>query len=247
MRWPGGKTRHLKNILPLIPPHHCYCEPFAGGLAVFLAKERSKLEVINDQNGMLVALYRNAQYHVEELICEIQWILNARRNFIDLGEQKGLTEIQRVARWLVRNHLSYGGMNRNFGYEGARSSREGALQKLRDLSKRIDRTIIEQLPYQDCIAHYDKKDTFFFLDPPYLGADPGAYEGWNEEQMREFAGVLAKIKGPWVVTVNAGRTTRAIFAGYRIRQTAVVNKLAQIGKKQSIMTELIITPARSRI
>lgn len=93
LRWPGGKSRHLKYILPLIPSHHCYCEPFAGGLAVFLAKEPSRLEVINDQNGVLVALYRNAQYHVEEL-------------------QEGLTEIQRVARWLIRNKLSYGGMNR---------------------------------------------------------------------------------------------------------------------------------------
>jgi site-specific DNA-adenine methylase len=41
----------LKKILPLITPHVCYCEPFAGGLAVLMAKERSQVEVVNDING----------------------------------------------------------------------------------------------------------------------------------------------------------------------------------------------------
>jgi DNA adenine methylase len=59
--WPGGKSRHLKHILPLIPPHECYCEPFAGGVAVFLAKPRSRLEVINDLNGDLISFYLCAQ------------------------------------------------------------------------------------------------------------------------------------------------------------------------------------------
>lgn len=42
--WPGGKTRLLKYILPAIVEHTCYCEPFAGGAAVFFAKGASKVE-----------------------------------------------------------------------------------------------------------------------------------------------------------------------------------------------------------
>ncbi len=48
--YPGGKRKMLKYILPLIPLHKTYLEPFAGGLAVFLAKERARVEVINDLN-----------------------------------------------------------------------------------------------------------------------------------------------------------------------------------------------------
>lgn len=225
MRWPGGKSRHLKYILPLIPPHLCYCEPFAGGLAVFLAKEPSKLEVINDQNGILVALYRNAQYHVEELICEIQWTLNARKNLEDFKADKGLTEIQRVARWFVRNRISYGAKGECFGFEGARSSREYTMEALRALSRRLDRTIIEQLPYDKCVLHYDKPDTFFFLDPPYLDANPGAYAGWTAEQMEGLRELLSRLKGKWVVTVDDSPGTRSIFKGLKMKAISFDNKL----------------------
>ena len=68
LRWPGRKTRMLKHRLPLIPEHVCYCEPFAGSLALLLAKPRSQVEIVNDMNGDLVALYRNLQYHLPELL-----------------------------------------------------------------------------------------------------------------------------------------------------------------------------------
>jgi DNA adenine methylase len=246
VRWPGGKSRHLKYILPLIPEHHCYCEPFAGGLAVFLARGPSKLEVINDQNGTLVALYRNAQYHVEELVAEIQWTLNARKNLEDFKEEKGLTEIQRVARWFVRNRISYGAKGLCFGYEGARASRQYAIDSLRELSQRLDRTIIEQLPYEDCVRHYDKRDTFFFLDPPYLNANPGAYAGWTADQMQGLRDLLSEIKGKWILTVDDSPGTRSIFADFKLKGISFDNKLVPSHLGRHTMRELIITPAESR-
>mgnify|MGYP000216877373 CR=1 FL=1 len=43
----GGKQTLLKYLLPLIPQHKLYCEPFFGGGAVFFAKPKSDVEVIN--------------------------------------------------------------------------------------------------------------------------------------------------------------------------------------------------------
>ena len=48
----------LKYILPLIPPHECYIEPFCGGAAVFFAKEPAKINIINDKNKEVVNFYR---------------------------------------------------------------------------------------------------------------------------------------------------------------------------------------------
>lgn len=54
----GGKQLMLKNILPIIPEHEIYNEPFFGGGALFFAKEPSKIEFINDISGEIVNFYR---------------------------------------------------------------------------------------------------------------------------------------------------------------------------------------------
>ena len=110
--WPGGKTRMLKHLLPLIPPHTLYCEVFGGGLALLLAKSQSEVEVINDINGDLVSFYRTCKYHLDPLLDELDLVTNSRQDFQDYLAQPGLTEIQRAARWFIRNKLSFGGMGR---------------------------------------------------------------------------------------------------------------------------------------
>ena len=40
----GGKQQLVSTILPMIPSHRVYCEPYFGGGAVFFAKGKSYLE-----------------------------------------------------------------------------------------------------------------------------------------------------------------------------------------------------------
>ena len=54
----GGKQLMVSTILPLIPPHKIYVEPFLGGAAIFFAKKPSDFECINDLNGALVTFYQ---------------------------------------------------------------------------------------------------------------------------------------------------------------------------------------------
>lgn len=87
----------LKYILPVIPEHDTYVEPFAGGLAVFLAKERVKVEVINDLNDEVSLFYLYVREHPDALISEIEWYLHSVEIFNRLMKNKGLTELQKVA------------------------------------------------------------------------------------------------------------------------------------------------------
>lgn len=199
---------------------------------------------MNDINGDLVALYRNVQYHVDAIVSEIEFSLNARQNLIEFKEQKGLTEIQRAGRWFVRNKISWGGNCKSFGCQGARASRRGALEDILSLHERLDRTVIESVPYQQCLRTYDLKETFFFLDPPYLGAEPGAYRGWTLDEMKELRQILDGLKGKWLLTVDDSAGTREVFDGLHFRTVSVVNKLNQLRLgKGAVMRELIITPA----
>ncbi len=224
--WPGGKSRLLKRLLPL-PAHHCYVEAFAGGLALLLAKERSPIEVVNDMNGDLVSLYRCAQYHCEALITEIEWTLSSRANLVDFRAQPGLTELQRAARFLVRNKTSFGGHMTSYAVAksggGGVGSRQNVLEALRALNLRLDRASVEHLPYERVLKSYDGPETLFFLDPPYLDSDASAYAGWNQEQMTAFAEHVGALKGSWIVTVDDSPLNRELFKAWSIEAVQTRN------------------------
>ena len=58
VKWPGGKEKELKNILPNAPVFKRFFEPFVGGGSVFMAI-RAKEYFINDFSKELVSLYKN--------------------------------------------------------------------------------------------------------------------------------------------------------------------------------------------
>jgi DNA adenine methylase len=221
IRWPGGKTRLLKTILPLMRPHACYAEPFAGGLAVLLAKPPAKVEIVNDLNGDIVNLYRCAQYHLDALVAELRWIVNSRKNLADFMKQPGLTDLQRAARYLVRNRISFGGQGTSYGVSrssgGAAGSRRAVVESLDAFSRRLDRVSVECVSWERIFALYDGPQTLFFCDPPYMGGETHAYAAWQEPQMRAFAQAVQQLQGEWIVTVNDSPLTRQLFAGHELR------------------------------
>lgn len=247
--WPGGKSRLLDEILPVIPKHEAYVEVFAGGLAVLLAKPRSKLEVLNDINGELVNFYRCVRFHADVLLTELEFVLNSRQEFHDFRAQPGLTDIQRAARWFFRNKTCFGGANmETFGSTasggGALNSRSARLEAIRLLNLRLDKVSIEQLDWQKCLDLYDRPTTFFFLDPPYTNCDAGMYGTWKDADVLRFRERLAKLRGGWAVTLNDCPSIRQIFDGCQIK--SLVRKKGiniKAGKPSVDYRELLITPA----
>jgi DNA adenine methylase len=56
LKWPGGKTRELRRILTLIPPHRLLVEPFVGGGALFFHLE-PEAALLNDAEPELMGFY----------------------------------------------------------------------------------------------------------------------------------------------------------------------------------------------
>lgn len=56
LKWPGGKERELKYIIPYAPTFRRYFEPFVGGGSVFMAVSAEEYH-INDFSDELMALY----------------------------------------------------------------------------------------------------------------------------------------------------------------------------------------------
>lgn len=63
----GGKTTLASKIAALLPPHKHYVEPFAGSLAVLLAKDRAPHETVNDIDGNLMTFWKVLRDRPREL------------------------------------------------------------------------------------------------------------------------------------------------------------------------------------
>ncbi len=92
----------------------------------------------------------------------------------------------------------------------------GLLKDLFNLaSTRLHRVLIEQRDFADCIRRWDSRGTFFYLDPPYVGVrgHKGVYESLTQERHIELAGLLRRVRGKWLLTLNDCHFVRTLYRG----------------------------------
>lgn len=226
--WIGGKRRLADRIFPWFPPHTCYVEPFAGAAALFFLRPvAAPVEVLNDVNGDLVNLYRVVQHHLEEFVRQFKWALSSRQVFAWLKETRPetLTDIQRAARFYYLQQSAFGGRVDGQTYGTATTTPPGLNllrieETLSSAHLRLSGVYVEHLPWQECVARYDRPHTLFYADPPYWETEGYGVEfGW--EQYEALAQTLAQIKGKAIVSLNDHPDVRAAFEQFHIESTSI--------------------------
>mgnify|MGYP000533658898 CR=1 FL=1 len=251
--WIGGKRRLLKHLLPRIPDHTSYVEPFCGAAALYFAKTPSKAEVLNDINGELVNLYRVLKHHLEEFVRQFRWALVSRQvyEWHQAEVVATLTDIQRAARFYFLQRTSFGGKvaGQTFGVDPSRAPRLNLLRIEEELTAahlRLSRTTVEQLPWHQCIQRYDRPSTFFYCDPPYWQTEGyGVDFDWGEyERLAELA---LTIKGHMLISLGGHPDIVKLFDQARFNIDEVPLSYSVGGAKgRTTRKELIITPITGR-
>lgn len=221
----GGKSRLAPRIVESFPTDHtCYCEPFCGACWVFLAKEKSHCEVINDLDGDLVTFWRVVQNHLEEFLRYYRFAVTSRTLFELELKKVGdtLTDIQRAVRYFYLQKLSFGGksVGRTFGTTATGPSRLNLVtleDSLLEIHWRMKGVTIEHLQAIDCVRRYDRPDTLFYLDPPYYET-AGYAVPFGEEDYHNLRDVLASIAGRVVLSLNDHPFVRTLFKGFQIQR-----------------------------
>lgn len=248
--WPGGKRTMLKHIVPLVPVDHlCFVEVFggAGSLLLSMMPRPGVIEVYNDIHGDLVNMYRMAKFHAPELARELAWTPNSRQEFYRLRDSEPVTEIQRAAKFITIARLCFGGMGESFGTSAcgggaAFSSNDGKMADVLAVGARLQKVCIECKDWREIIAIYDRPHTFFYFDPPYLGADTKRYKGWGIAELQELADRLRTIKGKWIVSMNDMPETRRVFSGWAQHYFLRAQRIENRGKaKTHDYAEMVVT------
>ncbi|TRW94919.1 DNA adenine methylase [Paracoccus sp. M683] len=190
IRYHGGKVLVAGKIIGLFPEHDCYVEPFGGGAAVLLAKQRSRLEVYNDLDGDMVTLFRVLRDKPDALAAAIALTPFARAEH-QTGYQEASSDIERARRVLARSHFGHGssGIHKRTGFRAA-GMRAGTLpvhgwasmpETVRVSAERMRGVVIEQRPAVQVMQAHDGPKTVHYVDPPYLPETRGRGKDYRHE------------------------------------------------------------------
>lgn len=217
--WIGGKKLLKKKIIEQFPEHfERYIEVFGGaGWVLFDIEKHAPMEVYNDMNGELVNLFRCVKFHPEAIQKELEWILISREQFFDCVAQnsiRGMTEIQRAARFYCRIKLSFGSDLRSFGVRAR--DLDKTISYLQEVSKRLNKVVIENADFERLIKTYDRENSLFYLDPPYYEAEKYYPDRFMPEDHIRLRDALSKIRGKFILSYNDCHEIRQLYDGYVI-------------------------------
>lgn len=206
----GGKQKLVSKILPLIPTHELYAEPFIGGGAVFWAKEPSPVEVINDTNRELINFYEMCKNEFVDLEKRIRISLHSRSLHSDAkvinANPHMFSRIDRAwAVWVLAAQSFASMLDGSFGYDKAKGTTSKKISNKRedfteDFSIRLQNVQIENTDALRIIRSRDTLDSFFYCDPPYFNSDCGHYDGYTVEDFEMLLKTLSESKGKFLLS-----------------------------------------------
>ncbi len=242
--WIGGKKILRKKIVEQFPEKETftrYIEVFGGaGWVLFSSDRHAKMEVYNDVNGNLINLFRCIKHHPNAVQDELQYVLMSREQFYDAREQievRGMTDIQKAARFFILIKESFGADVRSFGLRSR--DMQKAMDYLFRVSERLNKVVIENLDFQKLVKNYDKTDALFYLDPPYFKTEKYYPDRFMPEDHVRLKEVLEGLKGKFILSYNDCAYIRNLYNKYNIIEVERVHNLVQ-KKDKPRFQELII-------
>ena len=231
LRYPGGKTKALRQIAPFLPASfQSYREPFVGGgsLFVHLRQRHPQLPAwINDLNYDLYCFWQTARTDLERLTQAVADVktraTDGRRLFAALTTDcrpAELSDFDRAVRFFVLNRITFSGTVEAGGYsQKAFESRftHSAIARLARLKDVLDVDVrVTNLDYAEVLAA-PGRDVFVFLDPPYLSATKSKLYGRKGAlhaafDHARFARLMQACPHKWLITYDDSQGVRDNFA-----------------------------------
>jgi DNA adenine methylase len=239
LRYPGGKSRAVKHILPHIPKDiDRLCSPFFGGGSVELAVANRGTEVRGyDKMKQLVWFWMALCADNNHLADEVQTLREqyeirngdtvtgcSKKSFHqyrdDLKTESFMFSYERAAKYYIINRASFSGATFSGGWsERASYARftDSSVQRLRDFKAKNFR--VDYADFEDAF-HYHPK-AYLYLDPPYMlegsqnslyGIDGNLHNAFDHERLHRL---LTKRTG-WVMSYNDCEKIRDMYCDHEI-------------------------------
>lgn len=264
LKWAGGKSRSLPDILRALPERiDTYYEPFVGGAAVFFAlagAKRFRRAVLSDRNEELVEVYRGLKTNVEDIIEILRGYTYDRDEYYRIRALRpsDLSPAERAARIIFLNKTGYNGLYRvnsrgQFNVPFGRYVNPTFCdpENLRAASAALRRVRLEVSDFERTCLKADRGDAVY-LDPPYdpvsRTASFTAYHkhAFGRAEHERLAGTFERLskRGVFVVLSNSDTPfTRKLFSAWDVKKIAVSRPISSKASARGAVSELLVTSA----
>lgn len=262
LKWAGGKTQLLQEILPRLPRTiETYFEPFVGGGAVFFAlvrERRFRKAVLADSNPELIEVYRVLQEDPEAVIRALEPYQHRydETAYYEIREHRPRTPANRVARLIYLNKTGYNGLYRvnrsgrfNVPFGRYKNPRILDAPNLRAVSAALSGVTLLEMDFEQATAAARPGDAVYF-DPPYLPlsktASFAAYDrhpfGLPEhERLARVFGDLSQRGVHAVLSNSSTPDTRQLFAPFTLDTVQVGRNINCRSGARGPIDEILVT------
>lgn len=209
----GGKQRLASKIIPLIPRHTVYVEPFAGGASLFWNKPWPKVtnahhyrEVLNDTNKLISNFYTVLRDDFDALVQRIERTEHGQSVYAEARNIcKSLDASPLVLAWAFYVNIQQSFANKLYAGWGMSkyTCNRAAMWAGRDLLQftgRLREVHIGNEDAIDCIKRWNSPQTFFYCDPPYPNTNQGHYSGYTLDDFNRLIETLDACEGSFILS-----------------------------------------------
>ena len=228
MPYYGGKITLAESIAAMLPEHGHYVEPFAGSLAVLLAKPRARMETVNDLDGDLMTFWRVLRDQPEDLGLHMALTPHSRAEHEDAYDPDVPNDLERARRVWVLLSQGRGSTLRRTGWRFYRNPGASTYAmpdylaayaaRVPACAERLAGVSLECRDALEVVADYGgHEDVLLYCDPPYLGSTRSAnykHEMGGEREHRELAAALADCTAGVVLSGYPSPLYEDLYAGW---------------------------------
>ncbi len=226
----GGKTTLAAQIVDLLPEHDHYVEPFAGSLAVLLAKPPSRMETVNDLDADIMTFWRVLRDQPEDLarVCALTPHGRLEHAAAQAQDLPGLDDLERARTvWVLLTQTRSSTLRRtgwrhfqdpNGSSSGMPRYLSGYVGRMPAAAARLIGVSLEARPALDLVTDYGRHpEVLLYCDPPYLGSTRARnyrHEMTSPDEHRALSEALRAAKASVVLSGYASPLYEDLYAGW---------------------------------
>ena len=260
VKWAGGKTQLLNEIIPMLPKeYNTYYEPFIGGGALYFALHPEKA-VINDYNVQLINLYKQCRDNPNELLAHMDRLteehinskeyFNSVRSKFNVCLKENELSIESAALLVYLNKSCFNGLYR-LNSKGEFNTPSGHKEKVnlydtknfKDVSMTLKNATIMSGDFEKACENAKAGDFVFFDSPYYNTFDTYQAGGFSENDHKRLANLFKELtqKGVYCMLTNSNEDfIKELYKDYKIK-VIQVKRMINCDEKNRKGVEIIVT------